>query len=194
MWHYSYLLVPTLHPKGVVHLVPSWTTSFSTSFFLQAAQLSYPGLPSTLYRRVWVRAYTTSGSLTDCNTYCANMVLHSGKFLRGPNFRNFRNPWLQRKTRTTRILNTWTFVQTFAKIFTHAFCALVLLDLTMALYHNFKLVDDVLPSPMGDLWSSVGPLIKGRGQLLVLNSKIKTTKICTSENFPLYSISGSKSR
>ena len=51
------------------------------------------------------------------------------------------------------------------EIFTSAFCALVSLDLTMALYRSFKPADDVLPSPMRDLSSFVSPAtIKGRGQ------------------------------
>ena len=64
------------------------------------------------------------------------------------------------------------------EIFTHAFCALVSLNLTMALYRYFNPADDILPSPMGDLSSSVSlAMLKGRGQQLVLNTKIKTAKI-----------------
>ena len=37
------------------------------------------------------------------------------------------------------------------------FCVLVSLVLTMALHHNFKPVDDVLPSPIGHLSSFVSP-------------------------------------
>ena len=37
------------------------------------------------------------------------------------------------------------------------FCALASLDLMMALYGYLKLADDVLPSPTGDLSSSVSP-------------------------------------
>ena len=41
-------------------------------------------------------------------------------------------------------------------------CAIVSLDLTTALHRYFKLADDVLPSLMGDLSSSVSPAkIKG---------------------------------
>ena len=44
-------------------------------------------------------------------------------------------------------------------------CAIVSLDLMMALYRYFKPVDDVLPSPTGDLLSSVSlATIKGHGQ------------------------------
>ena len=53
-------------------------------------------------------------------------------------------------------------------------CAIVSLDLTMALYRYFKPADDVLPSPTGDLCLAT---VKGRGQQLVLNVKIKTAKI-----------------
>ena len=51
---------------------------------------------------------------------------------------------------------------------------------TTALHHYFKPADDVLPSLMGDLSSSVSPAtIKGYGQLLTLalNAKINTAKI-----------------
>ena len=64
------------------------------------------------------------------------------------------------------------------EIFTRAFSALVSLDLTMALYRYFKPANDVLPSPMGHLSSSVSPaMIKGHGQQFTLNTKIKTAKI-----------------
>ena len=76
---------------------------------------------------------------------------------------------------------------------------MVSLDLTMALYRYLKPADDVLPPTTGDLSSSVSPaMIKGHGQYLALNTKIKTAKIysggemgvsrkvCTSKNFPLY--------
>ena len=59
-------------------------------------------------------------------------------------------------------------------------CAVVLLDLTMALHRYFKPADDVLPSLTGDLSSSVSPvMIKGHDQQLVLalNAKIKSAKI-----------------
>ena len=56
-------------------------------------------------------------------------------------------------------------------------CAITSLDLTMALYHYLKPADDVLPSPTGDLSFSVSPvMIKGRGQYLALNAKLKPRK------------------
>ena len=68
------------------------------------------------------------------------------------------------------------------EIFACAFCALVLLDLTMALYHYFKPADNVLPSPTGDLSSSVSlATTKKRGQCLAVNAKIKTVKISSGE-------------
>ena len=58
-----------------------------------------------------------------------------------------------------------------------ALCAITSLDLTMALYRYFKPADDVLPSPTGDLSSSVSPAtIKGHGQYLALNAKLKPGK------------------
>ena len=53
-------------------------------------------------------------------------------------------------------------------------CAIVSLNLTMALYRYFKPADDVLPSPTGDLCPAT---VKGHGQQLALNVKIKTVKI-----------------
>ena len=51
------------------------------------------------------------------------------------------------------------------EILTSRYCALVSLDLTMALYRYFKPADNFLPFPMGDLSSSVSPAtIKGHGQ------------------------------
>ena len=50
----------------------------------------------------------------------------------------------------------------------------------MALHRYFKPADDVLPSPTGDLSTSVSPAtIKGRGPklALALNVRIKTAKI-----------------
>ena len=59
------------------------------------------------------------------------------------------------KIRTAKISRTfaWTFAWTFehAEIFTRAFCALVLVDLTMVLY-LFKPEDDVLPSLTEDIF------------------------------------------
>ena len=61
-------------------------------------------------------------------------------------------------------------------------CAIVSLDLTRALYRYLKPADDVLPSPTGDLSSSVSPAkIKGHGLL--------EAKWDFRENFPLYGIS-----
>ena len=74
----------------------------------------------------------------------------------------------------------WTFTWTSAlvEILACAFCALVLLNLTMALYRYFKLADNVLPSPMGDLSSSVSlATTKKHSQYLTLNAKIKPWKI-----------------
>ena len=54
-------------------------------------------------------------------------------------------------------------------------CAIVSLDLPMALHCYFKPADDVLPSPRGDLSASVSPvMIKGCGPklALALNAKI----------------------
>ena len=57
-------------------------------------------------------------------------------------------------------------------------CAIISLDLMMALHRYFKPAGDVLPSPTGDLSASVSPAtIKGRGPKLALNAKIKTAKI-----------------
>ena len=75
-------------------------------------------------------------------------IPYSGKFSWGP---NFCYPRRKHKNKNRQI--KWTFVWTFEleEVFTRAFCALVSLDLTMALYRYFKLPDDVLPSPTGDL-------------------------------------------
>ena len=65
-------------------------------------------------------------------------VQYSGKFSRGPNFRNFRDPQPRRKNKSRENLNSWNFV--LMKIFTRAFCALVLLldDGTASLFQTIR--------------------------------------------------------
>ena len=69
------------------------------------------------------------------------------KYRIAANFHNFCNPRPKCENKNRENLNMWTFVWTFelVEICTHVFCALVLLDLTMALYRYFKLADDMLP-------------------------------------------------
>ena len=69
------------------------------------------------------------------------------------NFLRFLQPTTQTRKWKSEQVNFWVNFWNF----TCGFCVLVMLILTMALYHYFKQVDDVLPSPIGHLSSFVSP-------------------------------------
>ena len=82
--------------------------------------------------------------------YCIDGNFHRSKFSQ------FSQPMTKCKNKiwTCKLFNLWNFSRTF--------CVLVSLNLTIGLYRYFRLADNVLLSPMGDLLSSVSPtMIKG---------------------------------
>ena len=94
-------------------------------------------------------------------------IPYSGKFSRGPNFRDFRDQRPKRENKNREIRSRENLNTNFWKFLPRTFCALVSLDLTSddGTIVLFQTRRDVLPFPTGHLSFSVSPAtIRGRGQ------------------------------